>query len=98
VVFIFLLAGLGLKTEEFKKAFQRLRFNIFVQCFSFGVVSSIVYGVSRGLSQSGAISQGLADGMVVCSSLPLTINMVLGAYLTLCIICTYISTFSVAIS
>jgi sodium/bile acid cotransporter 7 len=71
------LAGLGLKTEEFSKAFQRFRFNLFVQVFNFGVVSSIVYGVSRGLAGVNAISQGLADGMVVCASLPLTINMVL---------------------
>lgn len=71
------LAGLGLKTEEFSKAFQRLYFNMFVQIFNFGVVSSIVFGASRGLVQVGAIAQSLADGMVVCASLPLTINMVL---------------------
>jgi sodium/bile acid cotransporter 7 len=67
---------LGLKTEEFSKALQRLKFNLFVQCFNFGVVSAIVFGVSRVLSEVDAISQGLADGMVVCASLPLTINMV----------------------
>jgi len=77
VLFIFVLAGLGLKTEEFSKALQRFKFNLFVQCFNFGVVSSIVYGISRGLNAGGIISQGLADGMVVCASLPLTINMVL---------------------
>jgi sodium/bile acid cotransporter 7 len=32
VIFIFLLAGLSLKTNEFKEAFQRLYFNVFVQC------------------------------------------------------------------
>ena len=71
------MAGLGLKTEEFSKAFQRFKFNLFVQCFNFGVVSSVVFGVSRGLVEVGVIAQGLADGMVVCASLPLTINMVL---------------------
>jgi sodium/bile acid cotransporter 7 len=71
------MAGLGLKTEEFAKALQRFKFNLFVQCFNFGVVSSIVFGVSRGLLEVNAIAQGLADGMVVCASLPLTINMVL---------------------
>ena len=71
------LAGLGLKTKEFSKAFQRLRFNIFVQVYNFGVVSAIVYGVSRGLVKANVIAQSLADGMVVCASLPLTINMVL---------------------
>lgn len=71
------LAGLGLKTEEFSKAFQRLKFNLFVQCFNFGVVSLVVFAVSRGLAEIGVLSQSLADGMVVCASLPLTINMVL---------------------
>ena len=74
---ISVLAGLGLKTEEFSKAFQRLKFNLFIQVFNLGAVSSIVFGVSRGLASVNAISHGLADGMVVCASLPLTINMVL---------------------
>mmetsp|Transcript_69483 Transcript_69483/g.104853 ORF Transcript_69483/g.104853 Transcript_69483/m.104853 type:complete len:430 (-) Transcript_69483:42-1331(-) len=77
VVFIFVLAGLGLKTKEFSKAFQRLGFNAFVQLFNFGVVSSVVYGISRGLVEVNVVAQSLADGMVVCASLPLTINMVL---------------------
>lgn len=77
VLFIFVLAGLGLKTKEFKKAFQRLWFNLAVQTFNFGVVSSIVFGASHGLIQVGAIPKSLADGMVVCASLPLTINMCL---------------------
>eukprot|EP00526_Cylindrotheca_closterium_P009423 CAMPEP_0113630994 /NCGR_PEP_ID=MMETSP0017_2-20120614/16107_1 /TAXON_ID=2856 /ORGANISM="Cylindrotheca closterium" /LENGTH=431 /DNA_ID=CAMNT_0000541487 /DNA_START=204 /DNA_END=1499 /DNA_ORIENTATION=- /assembly_acc=CAM_ASM_000147 len=77
VLFIFLLAGLGLKTEEFKKAFQRFFFNVSVQVFNFGVVSSLVYGTSRGLILADVIPKALADGMVVCASLPLTINMCL---------------------
>ena len=71
------LAGLGLKTEEFSKAFQRLRFNLFVQTFSFGVDSAVVFGVSRGLLAAGWIAEPLANGMVVCSCLSMTINMVL---------------------
>ena len=70
------MAGLGLKTEEFSKALLRLKFNAFVQVFNFGVVSAFVYGVSRGLGQ-GVVSKDLADGMVVCASLPMTVNMVL---------------------
>ncbi|KAL3944256.1 MAG: hypothetical protein SGBAC_001650 [Bacillariaceae sp.] len=77
VVFIFTLAGLGLKTEEFKKAFQRFFFNTSVQFFNFGIVSSLVFGISRGLVSIDVIPQALADGMVVCASLPLTINMCL---------------------
>jgi sodium/bile acid cotransporter 7 len=77
VCFIFLMAGLGLKTEEFSKAFQRIWFNLFVQCFNFFVVSSTVYGASRLLAVTDVLSQDLADGMVVAASLPMTINMVL---------------------
>lgn len=77
ILFLLVLAGLGLRTEELTNAFLQIKFNIFVQCFNFGVVSSIAYGVSHILLSLGAISEGLADGMVVCASLPLTINMVL---------------------
>jgi sodium/bile acid cotransporter 7 len=77
VCFIFLMAGLGLKTEEFSKAFQRIWFNLFVQCFNFLVLSSTIYGGSRLLEYAGILSQDLADGMVVAASLPMTINMVL---------------------
>ena len=77
VVFIFILAGMGIKTEEFAKAFQRLPFNIFVQCFNFGAVSGIVYGFSRFMVAVNALPQSLADGMVICASLPITVNMVL---------------------
>lgn len=77
VVIIFFLSGLGLKTEEFAKAFQRLKFNLFVQLFNFGVVSSIVFGFSRAMESAGALSESLADGMVICACMPITINMVL---------------------
>jgi sodium/bile acid cotransporter 7 len=77
VCFIFLMAGVGLKTEEFSKAFQRIWFNLFVQCFNFFVVSSTIYGASRLLAETNVLSQDLADGMVVAASLPMTINMVL---------------------
>ncbi len=47
-----------------------------VQVFSFGVVSAVVFGVSRAFAAVNAIPQSLADGMVICSSLPLSISMV----------------------
>lgn len=77
VIFIFILAGMGIKTEEFKKSFQRLPFHIFVQVYNFGVVSSIVYGFSRFMVRVNVLSPSLADGMTICASLPITINMVL---------------------
>lgn len=77
VVFIFVLSGLGLKTEELSKAFQRFQFNIFVQLFNFLVTSSIVFGISRFLISVNALPQALADGMVISACLPMTINMVI---------------------
>jgi solute carrier family 10 (sodium/bile acid cotransporter), member 7 len=68
---------MGLNTEEFSKAFQRIWFNISVQVFNFGVDSAVVFGVSRGLNEIGVLPQALADGMTICSCLSLSINMVL---------------------
>jgi solute carrier family 10 (sodium/bile acid cotransporter), member 7 len=73
--FYVVMAGLGLKTEEFVKAFRRLYFNAFVQVFNFGVVSSGVFGFSRLMIEIGAIDKALADGMVICGCLPVTVNM-----------------------
>lgn len=77
VCIIFVMAGLGLKTEEFKNAFGQIWFNLTVQLYNFGVVSATVYGVSRGLEAASILSKDLADGMVIGASLPMTINMVL---------------------
>jgi len=71
------VSGLGLKTKELSKASKRVRFNLTVQVFNFGVVSAIVYGVSRALVAFDWISKELADGMVIMSCLPVTVNMVM---------------------
>jgi solute carrier family 10 (sodium/bile acid cotransporter), member 7 len=76
VVIIFLAAGLSLKTSEFTKALMNWQYNLLIQLFNFGVVSSIVYGVSRGLQQSNIIGTDLANGMVVCACMPMTISTV----------------------
>jgi len=70
------LAGLTLKTEELTKAFQQLRFNLFVQTYNFGFISGVVYLVSRLLIRVDVLGPSLADGMVICACLPVTINMV----------------------
>ena len=72
VMIIFLISGIGLKVEELSKAFQQIYFNSFVQIFNFGIVSAIVFGVSRFLGSIGAISSALADGMLICSCLPVS--------------------------
>jgi len=77
VVLIFLLSGIKIKSEELSKAFQSFRFNLFVQCFNFLVVSSVVYGFSRLVLHLGVLNRSLADGMVISACVPITINMVL---------------------
>jgi solute carrier family 10 (sodium/bile acid cotransporter), member 7 len=75
---IFFISGLGLKTNElFKVMFHRLRFNSFVEVYNFGVISSIVFGVSRALAGSGALPQALADGLAITGCLPMSINAVI---------------------
>ena len=71
-----MLAGLGLKSEELSKAFTRLRFNFFVQLFNFGVDSAFVYGFTRLVLALGGLSENLAEGMIICACLPITVNMV----------------------
>lgn len=72
-----MLVGLGLKTEEFSQAFRRLGFNAFVQVFNFGFVSAVVFGFTRFLISVDWINEDLAAGMVVCSCLPMAINVVI---------------------
>lgn len=54
---LLVLAGMGIKTEEFSKAFTRFYFNLFVQAYNFGAVSSIVYGFSRLMLSVGVLPQ-----------------------------------------
>jgi sodium/bile acid cotransporter 7 len=77
VAIIFFLSGMGIKTEEFSKAFQRYYFNGFVQGFNFGVVSICVFAVSRLLIAAHMLDTNLADGMVICACLPMAINVVI---------------------
>lgn len=75
---IFFLSGLGLKTSDLLKvALRRLYFNIFVEVFNFGVVSLLVFGVSRALASSGILPQPLADGLAMTACLPMSINAVI---------------------
>ena len=75
VIFIFFLAGMGIKTEEFSKAFKRIYFNTFVQVFNFLVVSGIVYGFTRFMLHVKALPKSLADGMTIASTLSVSVNM-----------------------
>ena len=54
---------MGIKTEEFSKAFTRFYFNLFVQVYNFGVVSSIVYGFSRFMLSVDVLPQVRGDAV-----------------------------------
>jgi sodium/bile acid cotransporter 7 len=77
VMIIFVLAGMGLRTEELSRAFQRVYFNTFVQVFNFGLVSLVVFGASRALTAAQIMSEELADGMVITACMPTAINIVI---------------------
>ena len=77
VLFIFAMAGLSLQSTEFAKAATRLCFNSFVLAFNFGVVSLLVYGMTVGIRYGNWLPQGLTDGMIVCSCMPITVTMVI---------------------
>ncbi len=75
VIFIFTLAGMGIRTEELAKALQRVYFNTFVQVFNFMVVSGVVYGFTRFMLHVNALPESLADGMTIASTLSVSVNM-----------------------
>jgi hypothetical protein len=77
VIFIFIMAGLSMKSNEFAKAATRLRFNLFVLGFNFFVVSSLVFGMTKAIRHFNLVNKGLTDGMVACSCLPITVSIVI---------------------
>ena len=81
VLFIFLMAGLSMKTEELQRAFVSFPFNAFVQTFNFLVVSGLVYGYISLLNAFGGngrlIQPDMANAMMICASMPITVTMVI---------------------
>ena len=67
---------MGIRTRDFTAAMVRMKFNLFVQTFSFCALSSIVYGVSLALVKSGVLLEEFGDGLIMVSCLPATINSV----------------------
>jgi sodium/bile acid cotransporter 7 len=76
VITIFLLSGIGLRTKELRNVYKNINFNIFVVVFNFGVVSAFVFGIAKLLLKVGALSEALAQGLIICGCLALTVNMV----------------------
>ena len=70
-------SGLSLRTEEFHDAIKEIRFHAFIQTYNFVLISAVVFGVTRLLITTGILVQSLGDGMVICSCLPMAINVVI---------------------
>jgi sodium/bile acid cotransporter 7 len=70
------IMGITLKSEELKKSFKRFKFTLCVPIFNFFVDSAIVFVVSQALVRIEVVTRVLADGMVICSCLPVAINSV----------------------
>jgi solute carrier family 10 (sodium/bile acid cotransporter), member 7 len=76
VMFIFSIAGLCLKSSEFAKAATGLLwFNFFVLAFNYGIVSLIVFGITKIVRFFDVLPEGLTNGMVICSCMPVTVTM-----------------------
>jgi solute carrier family 10 (sodium/bile acid cotransporter), member 7 len=78
VICIFTLAGLSLKSGEFlTSASSLLWFNTFVLTFNFGVVSLITFGITRIIRAYDMLPEGLTNGMVICSCMPVTVTILI---------------------
>lgn len=77
VAIIFFLTGLGLRTNELVKALTNYRFNAAVQLFNLGALPLGAWCVAMSLKSAGLLAKGLANGVVVCAALPMTVNMVI---------------------
>lgn len=74
ICFIFLLSGITLPSAELAQVFTAWKLHLFVQSFSFGLDSVLLFGVSRLLLHWGLVHATLADGMILVGTLPMTIN------------------------
>lgn len=74
--FISVASGMGIRTRDFTAAMFRMKFNLFVQTFSFCALSSIVFGVTRLLVKINFLLPELANGLVMVACVPATINSV----------------------
>ena len=80
VLFIFLMAGLSMKTEELQRAFVSFPFNAFVQTYNFLAVSGLAYGyinIVNTLGNEPLIQPDMANAMMICASMPITVTMVI---------------------
>lgn len=73
-MFIFVISGLTLKSNELLKSVLGISFNSTVQIESLLIIPLITWGVVILLKET-AISHALLDGLLIAGSLPTTVNM-----------------------
>jgi solute carrier family 10 (sodium/bile acid cotransporter), member 7 len=77
VAVIFFISGLGLQVKDFIHAITQVKFNIFVQVFNFFFISIVTFAFCKFLTTTHALSDVLADGLVISSCIPTAINAVI---------------------
>mmetsp|Transcript_10577 Transcript_10577/g.13139 ORF Transcript_10577/g.13139 Transcript_10577/m.13139 type:complete len:335 (+) Transcript_10577:54-1058(+) len=77
VCFIFLLTGLNLKTNELVSALVNMKFNATIQLYNLGIIPIFAWLIANALRGINALDKDLANGIIVCACLPMTINMVI---------------------
>jgi solute carrier family 10 (sodium/bile acid cotransporter), member 7 len=73
-MFIFIISGLTLKSNELLKSVLGFKFNTTVQLQSLLMIPLIMWGVVMLLKET-AMSEALLDGLLIAGSLPTTVNM-----------------------
>lgn len=77
VIVIFFVSGFSIRLEEIAGAANNIRFNVFVQSFNLLFISAIQRLICWILLKTNAVEQSLVIGMIICSCLPMPINMAL---------------------
>jgi solute carrier family 10 (sodium/bile acid cotransporter), member 7 len=67
-----------MNTKSLTRAWKRPVFNACIQIFCLGVDSAIAFGIiTRGLLEWGVVSETLAQGIVACTCLPMSMGSVM---------------------
>jgi len=75
VMFIFVLAGILIKTSELGTAVTQWKFNIFVLVYNFIGISMTVYTFTKLLLHYHLLKEEMVDGMIVCACMPISVSI-----------------------
>ena len=69
------MSGLSLKTESLRDAFILCKFNTTIQIHQFIWCSLCGYGLGNFLKITNIVENDMANGIIICSCLPITVSM-----------------------